>query len=111
MKEIENLLVEMKRILFVACVPKHQIRIRSGKHKTDTYANAFDWLHNLYMSDAYHQVKAIYNLLPEEIWRRYDLFEIEGLREQILLEAACKKLFKAWRTKRPQLFNKDKKRS
>ena len=99
----------MKPLLVVAGVPKYQIRIRSGKHKIETYARAFDWLHDLYMSDAYHQVKYVYNLLPEEIWQRYKLFEIEGLCEQIMLEAACKELFKAWRSKRPQLFNKDRK--
>ena len=100
----------MKPILLVAKIPKHQIRVRSGNHKIQTCANAFDWLHDLYMSDAYRQVKAIYALLPEEIWQRYKLFEIEGLREQIMLEIACKKLFKAWRTRRPQLINKDKKK-
>lgn len=100
----------MKPFLVVSNVPKYQIRVRSGKHKTQTYAKAFDWLHDLYMSDAYHQVKYIYNLLPKEIWERYVLFEIEGLREQVMLEAACKELFKAWRKRRPQIFNKDKKR-
>ena len=100
----------MRPILLVANVPKYQIRIRSGKHKIGTYVKAFDWLHDLYMSDAYHQVKYVYNLLPKEIWDRYTLFEIEGLREQVMLEKACKKLFKAWRKKRLQLFNKDRKR-
>jgi len=60
------------------------------------------------MSAEYRAVQDIYKLLPPEVWENYKCFEIEGLREQVLLEAACQKLYKAWRHKRPSLFNKDR---
>lgn len=83
--------------------------MRSGSHRIKTCAKAFDWLHDLYLSEEYNEVKKIYELLPPEMWRRYELFEIEGLREQELLQAACRKLWSAWRKNRPSLFNKDRK--
>ncbi len=79
-----------------------------GLHKIKTCAAAFDWLHDLFLSEEYNAVKKFYSLLPAETWRRYTLFEIEGLREQELLRNACKALWLAWRKKRPSLFNKDR---
>ena len=105
---IQTLLTEMRPLLLLASCPKHQIRVRSGSHRIQSCSTAFDWLHNLYLSDAYSDVKKIYNLLPEETWRRYKLFNFEGLREQELLKNACRALWLAWRKKRPSLFNKDR---
>ena len=84
--------------------------MRSGKLQVATLQKAFDWLHDLYMSPIYSNVKDFYALLPEEIWKRYELFEVEGLREQVLLDDASRKLLQVWRSKRPVIFNKDKKR-
>ncbi|MEE9548732.1 MAG: hypothetical protein V3V68_05190 [Nitrosomonadaceae bacterium] len=61
------------------------------------------------MSDEYEDMVYVYDLVPSETWKRYELLEIEGLREQILLEKASKKLLKKWRTKRPRLLGKRKK--
>lgn len=58
------------------------------------------------MSHEYKEVIAVYALLQPEIWERYKLFEVEGLREQKLLEEASKLLVRKWRTKRPKLFGK-----
>ena len=74
-----------------------------------TLDKAFDWLDNLFLSDAYVGVLGIYKLLPPDVWKLYKLHELEGMREQELLDEACKKLLKSWRTKRPTLFGKDKK--
>jgi hypothetical protein len=68
--------------------------------------NAFDWLHNLYMSPEYEEVAKIYALCTPEIWERYVLFQIEGLREQELLEEAGKLLTRKWRTNRPRLLGR-----
>ena len=105
---INKLLDTMRPVLLIAKIPKHQIRMRSGKHRISTCNKSFDWLHELYLSHEYRSVYGIYKLLPEQTWKNYELFGIEGLREQVLLEAACRKLFKAWRRGRPPLFNKDR---
>ena len=107
---LTGLLEEMKPILLAADVPKEQIRMRSGQHQIKTCAKTFDWLHNLYMSEAYRDVKIIWNLVNPETWRRYKLYEIEGLKEQELLGQASKRLRKAWRSKRPRLLGKDRAR-
>ncbi len=70
---------------------------------------AFDWLHDLSMSFEYENVVKAYALVPPETWERYKLLEIEGLREQIILENASKELLKKWRSKRPRLLGKRKK--
>jgi len=100
----------MRPLLLVAGVPEEQIRIRSGKHRIDTLTRSFDWLHYLELSPEYEELAKVWRLLPESTWKHYDLFEIEGLREQGLLTVAKKKLLKKWKTKRPSIFNKDKKR-
>lgn len=60
------------------------------------------------MSYEYNEVVKVHNLLPPENWKRYKLFEVKGLREQILLEEASKLLAQKWRVKRPRLFGKKK---
>lgn len=100
----------MEKTLLTAQIPKHQIRIRNGNHKTKALAKAFTWLHDLKLCFEYQYFVEIRSLLPEETWKHYELFEIEGLREQSLLEAASKKLRVQWRKKRPAMFNQDKKR-
>jgi len=98
----------MKKILLVAGSPKHQIRMRSGRHKIPTCAKAFDWLHNLFLHPDYIELIRIYALCKPELWYAYESMGITGLREQVLLEEASKKVLKLWRTKRPQLFGKDR---
>ena len=70
---------------------------------------AFDWLHDLSMSFEYRNMVDAYALVPTIIWERYELMQIEGLREQVILENASKELLKKWRTKRPRLLGKRKK--
>ena len=70
---------------------------------------AFDWLHDLWMSNVFTTMMEAYALVPPETWKRYKLLGIEGLREQIILEDASKELLKKWRTKRPRLLGKRKK--
>lgn len=107
---INSLLDEMRPLLLIAGVPKEQIRVRSGKPQIQTLSRAFDWLHDLKMSLEYRAMVIVWKLLPESTWKRYDLYQITGLREQELLKTAKKKLLKLWKTKRPSIFNKDKKR-
>jgi len=101
----------MRTLLLVAGVPEKQIRIRTSKSHIETLSKAFNWLHDLYLSPEFAELKSVWALLPEKTWRRYDLFEIEGLREQELLKIAKKKVLRLWKTKRPVIFNKDKKKN
>lgn len=109
-ESLTGLLIIMKPILLAAGIPEEQIRMRNGRHQIKTCAKTYDWLHDLYMSNDYSGVRAIWKLVDPETWRRYKLFEIEGLKEQELLEHASKKLRKAWKTKRPRLLGKDRAR-
>ena len=70
---------------------------------------AFDWLHDLFLSFEYGNMVKAYALVTPETWLRYNLLEIEGLAEQVILENASKELLKKWRTKRPRLLGKRKK--
>jgi len=107
---INSLLEEMKPLLLVAGVPEGQIRVRDGRLQIKTLSAAFDWLHNFKMSDEFSELIKIRKLLPEATWRRYTLYEIDGLREQKLLEVVTKKVAKKWKSRRPSIFNPNKKR-
>lgn len=106
---LKGLLEEMRSLLIVAGVPKEQIRVRDGKLQITTLSKAFDWLHNLKMSLEFSDLVKVRGLLPEATWKRYKLYEIEGLREITLLEAASKKVAKLWKSGRPRVFNKNRK--
>ncbi len=108
---INSLLDEMRPLLIVAGVPKGQIRVRSGKLQIATLSKAFDWLHNLKMSPTFEDLIKVWKLRPESTWGRYKLYQIDGLKEQELLGVASKKVLKLWKTKRPLIFNKDRKRN
>ncbi len=105
---ITKLLDEMRHYLILAKVPQSQINMRIGRHKIATCITAFDWLSNLHASDVYKNFVWLRDQLPEETWRHYELHEIKGLREQILLEDLGKLLLKEWRNKRPNLFGKNR---
>lgn len=106
--KINGLLSEMQDMLLLAGVQKNQINIRTQAPKPDTLMAAFDWLHDLKMSHAFSDLVEAWDLLPEETWRRYEVFEIVGLREQSILEDAKSALLAAWRTNRPRLFGTPK---
>jgi hypothetical protein len=101
---LNELLLEMKPMLLVAGVPPKQINIRTKAPKIDTALKAFDWLHDLKMSKEWDDLCYAWGLLPEETWARYAAFELEGLREQLILEKSQKALLKSWKTNRPKIF-------
>lgn len=107
---INSLLDEMRPLLIVAGIPQKQIRIRDGRLQIKTLSAAFDWLHDFKMSSEYEELVAVWGLLPEATWKRYKLFEIQDLREQVLLAEAVKKIARKWRSKRPGVFNANRKR-
>jgi hypothetical protein len=98
----------MKPYLVAAGVPEGQIRMACGNHKIKTCIAAFDWLHNIYMSKEYKALVFAWDLLPPIVWNRYKMFELQGMREQLILESAVGPVLKLWRDKRPRIFGKDK---
>lgn len=110
METIIKLLLELKPILLLAEIPVKQLRIRKGNHRTKACGRAFDWLHDIKISAELKEYRSVRALCPETIWKRYVLFEIEGLREQVLLEQAAQKLRARWRKKRPVMFNSNLKK-
>jgi len=98
----------MKPVLLAAGVPKHQLHMRSGRHKIETCVKAFDWLHNIYLSEEYAKMVYAWGLLPPEIWDRYILLDVIETREQEILEQAKRRLLVIWKRNRPRLFGKDR---
>lgn len=107
---INGLLEEMRPLLIVAGVPKGQIRVRNVRSQIKTLSVAFDWLHDFKMSEEFSELVNVRKLLPEATWKRYILHEFDELREQKLLVAAAKKVAKKWKSRRPSVFNPDRKR-
>ena len=105
MEIIKSLLFELKYTLVLAGVPEEQVRVRNTKHSTAACARAFDWLHDIKISNELAHWQDIRGLLPEATWEKYILFSFEGLREQELLIKASKALKARWRKKRPAMFN------
>lgn len=116
--DIAKLLDELKFLLVESGVPEHQVRMPRTvigeaeqpadplRIQSDTYVKAFDWLHNLSISDEYAKVVKVKALLSQHIWDMYKLQELRGLQEQILLEKAQIKLRKLWKQNRPTFFGK-----
>jgi len=94
----------MKPLLKQSGIPVKQINIRNPKAKIDTLLKAFDWLHNVKMSKEYERMEYVWNLVEPNTWDLYEKLNIEGLREQDMLEKAKKDLLKLWRTNRPKIF-------
>ena len=102
--QLKKLLDEMRTVLLEVGVPAKQINIRTESPKPATLLKAFDWLHDIKISPQWDKFMYAWNLLPGKTWRQYKILEIEGLREQLILESAKKALLSLWKTKRPQIF-------
>lgn len=94
----------MKPILKAAGVPDHQLDIVPREYKTRTLAIAFDWIHDIYLSNEYDKVVKVWKLVTPEVWNNYELLGAENLTEQVLLLRVSKSLIKLWKNKRPRLF-------
>jgi len=98
LESVNKLIDELRSVLLAAGI---HIKFKSKNPTIPTLNRAFDWLHDLKLSEEYKYMKYVYSLRPPDTWRRYELFEIEGLAEQELLKKAIKNLLKRWRIKRP----------
>jgi hypothetical protein len=105
---LNDFLVKMRPYLIAAGIPKEQINVRKGNHKVDTYLKAFDWLHDLFMSEDYRHHIYVWDLVTPEIWASYAALQITGLREQDMLAESSKTIRKLWKTRRPQVIGRNK---
>lgn len=107
--DIEKLLNEMKPYLVEARCKAVQMSERDpNEYNGQHLADVFDWLHQLYLSEAYTNVLAAKALVPESMWQNYKLLGVTGLREQMILESRLRELLKAWKANRPGFFNHKK---
>ena len=94
----------MRTILKAAKIPDHQLYVIPKEYKTKTLATAFDWLHDVYLSNEYSRVYLVWESVSPEVWENYKLLDITDLTEQRLLTVTSKTLIKLWKNKRPRLF-------
>lgn len=104
LESLNNLLIKMRPLLLAVGIPDHQLSIIPKKYKIPTLAKAFDWLHDIYISEIYNDSKIIYNSVPPETWEMYETLGIEDLTEQRLLRIRGKDLINLWKSNRPRLF-------
>ena len=109
-EDVESLLDELRVHLEWAKIPEPQINVATGFHyRIDHFVRAYDWLHTFSMSPAYTEFKRVFALRPLTIWQNYESMGLTGLREQVMLEEAGRKLKKRWNVRRPRMFGPDRK--
>ena len=107
-ESLQSLLDGARITLIAAGVPPLQINIRKKKFQISSYVKAYDWLHDLKLSEEYTNYVKVRALLPEETWTNYITCNYTGLAEMDMLLLAGSKLKKRWKKDRPPLFNKDR---
>lgn len=109
--QVKSLIDELKPFLLKAGVPVRQVSMPEcdpdlNVIPLEKYNEIFDWLHFLKLGPEFEAVLKVWNLLKPEIWARYELMEITGLQEQILMEKALAKFRKRWKLNRPSFFGR-----
>jgi hypothetical protein len=102
----------MRPLLLQAGIPERQMKmpeVEPEDIKSERYIEIYDWLHALKLSSEWSVVLKARKLVHESVWEMYRLHEIQGLREQVILESANIKLRKAWKRKRPFFFGRKRK--
>lgn len=106
---VQSLINEMRPLLLQAGIPERQIIMPDAKPeeiKSERYIEIFDWLHDLRMSPEWASAAKARSLVKEYVWANYKATGVQGLQEQIILEAANIKLRKAWKRDRPFFFGR-----
>lgn len=100
---IQEILDKLLVWLELAKVPIKQT-ILPKTAKFESVNKAFNWIDDFANCEELEEIKRAYKLVPPETWKRYELWSIEGLQEQVILESAQKALLKRWKRNRPRLF-------
>ena len=88
----------MRKLTLEAGVPKtryESVLLDVEDFKPEEVVELYDWLNKIWNNE-YRKVEDIKKLLTDEVWARYDLYKVTGLREQILLRDAKKELKLLW---------------
>jgi hypothetical protein len=105
--EVEKLLKEVKPFLLRVAVSEKSCSMPTGQIDlvdSQRYIEAFDFLYDLLKSEEWAEVQKHWGWCKPEVWAAYDLNGVTGLHEQRLLNTACQKLAKYWRTHKPNGF-------
>jgi len=103
--KIETMLNEMRPLLIEAGILQDRLLMPQGDPRRIRCAGPLAWL-TVVHDTAWAEANKIKRLLPQEIWDYYKIQEFQDMREQVMLEAALKKLVKAWKTERPSFFRR-----
>lgn len=109
-ESLETLMAEMQPVLLACGVPEEQARVANRRLKPEGFGKAFDWLHQIKMSEGYKKALKAWKLVSPDTWKMYAIQGFEGMQEQLLLEKAAKELLPLWKQKRPSIFGKDRPR-
>lgn len=105
-EKLTKLLDEMRPILLAVGIHEKRLIINVERKQVKTLVDAYDWLHELYLSSEFELAKKARSLVSEEVWGNYNLLGIKDLQEQILWNKAKDNLLKRWRHKRPNIFGR-----
>lgn len=112
-KKVETLIDEMRKLLLLAGIPERQITMPTTDPDNTPaviplarYNEIYDWLHMLLMSDEWAMVVSARQLVPDSVWDYYQLHDIKGQQEQLVLEKHLVKLRKRWKQNRPSFFGR-----
>jgi hypothetical protein len=107
--DVKALLDKVQPHLLRAGIPERQLTMPDAEPaeiRIERYVEIYDWLHALTQSDEWTNLMKQWKLRPEHIWAGYELHEIKGLQEQILLEKAQILIRKRWKLNRPFFFGR-----
>jgi hypothetical protein len=105
-EKLTELLDGMSSILLASGVPEKRLQINVERKKLRTLVDAYDWLHDLSISHEFAAAAKARALVPEVVWKRYELMGIKDLQEQQIWGKAKDALIKRWRNKRPNIFGR-----
>lgn len=94
--DLHNLMKNLTIEAGVSDIRYNSIIVDIDDFNEEELKKILEWLYQI-REHEYEALKKIKDLLPDEMWERYDLFNITGLTEQGLLKEAKRKLRDVWR--------------
>lgn len=108
-QQIQTLMADLSKHLERAGVSERAYLMPTGdlsQIKPDSQIKAFDFVTEILDSPEYEAVIAARDLVSEERWADYELYEFTGMQEQVIYAAALENLKTLWNTNRPSYWGK-----
>lgn len=106
-EQITSVMLQYKPILILAGVPESSATVLPKKYDSEIiyeyFLDALSFLQKI--EKDINELRRIRELMPESAWEMYTLLEHTGLREQEMLEAQAKIVYRAWQ-RRPILLTR-----